>query len=364
MKTKEIVNISNIFEQFYLFKIKGIYLAKLCGTLETAKDAIKNAVFEEIKDAAEKDHQETCSMLWKGSQEINCRTGKIGWIPCVNNNNVYNAPSENSLYFLDGGVAIDTRYSINGGDKNNIPETKSSIVYHFKPWYREHFEFIIAANLLDTLRNTDKTLFNYKSKKTVFDSFFEMNEDILSFVNYLYLSNFNKKACERFYIFRAIETIKNEINQEDKQLYDLNKNLLKNLAEIKTNINKSIYGLTEICFDKLNIFVELEKFNKLIKATEINTPGLSTLGAIFKTNGEVFNIQLFSNVKNENILDEGMVLEKKIYDYYERFSNTNVENNYELYKKFVSLNKESDKFIGFILGILKRYKTLIAVELM
>ena len=115
---------------------------------------------------------------------------------------------------------------------------------------------------------------------------------------------------------------------------------------------------------KLNIFVELEKFNKLIKAAEINTPGLSTLGAIFKTNGEVFNIQLFSNVKNENILDEGMVLEKKIYDYYERFSNTNVENNYELYKKFVSLNTESDKFIGFILGILERYKTLIAVELM
>jgi hypothetical protein len=365
-KNKEIL-LPDIYEQLYLFKVKGIQLAKICSVFEKAKEAIKIAMFEEIEGAAEVDHRDTCSLFWKGYQDVDYRSGKTGWIPYINNNLFnYQAIAKDSFYFLEGGIAIDTLYNVRGGDKNNIPEIKSSFSYYFKPWNsgNGNTKFESAAHLSGVLTNIERKYFDYNSKKNANNSLFNAAADTLGFINYLYLVNFNKKVCERFSVFNTFAKIKEEIKICKKEDRDKDTFLVKELTKTIAKIKGKIGGLTGVFFDKLNVFTELEKINALILATKVDEEGLSLLGAILKINETVFNIQIFNKVENEGTKNEGMELERAIYDYFDSMKENHKEKNVELFKKLSSLNKEAEKFTNFLLGVLEKYKTRITIDLM
>jgi len=366
LKKNEAIALPDIYEQLYLFRIKGIYLAKLCSGVEKAKAAIKSAVLEEIEVAAEADHRTTCSLFWKGYQDLDYRSGKTGWISYINNSFFnYQTIAKDSFYFVEGGIALDTLYKLKGGDKNNIPELKASLSYYLKPWCADGWgKFESAEHLSRALANVEKKFFDYKSKKGANNSCFEASNDVLGFLNYLYLVNFNKKACERFEVFEAFTKIKADIKTCEKEEPTTDIFLVKELARTIAKIKTKIGGLTDVFFDKLNIFEELEKINALILTAKLDEEGLVLLGAILKMETTIFNIQIFNEVETEGTKNEGMELERAIFDYYEQQKENHQEKNVELYKKLKALNKEADKFTKFLTGVLEKYKTKITLALM
>jgi hypothetical protein len=262
-------------------------------------------------------------------------------------------------------VAIDTVYNVKGGDKKNIPEIKASFSYHLKPWNtsKGNAKFEAAAHLSLALKNIERKYFDYYSKKNANNSYFNVAADTLGFINYLYLVNFNKKVCERFRVFNAFTKIKEEIKSCEKVEQKTDTFLVKALTAAIIKIKEKIGGLTGVFFDKLNIFTELEKVNTLLLASKVEEEGLSLLGAILKIDETVFNIQIFNKVENEGTKNEGMELERAIYDYYDARQESHKEKNLELYKKLKALNKETDKFTNFLLGVIEKYKTTIAIAL-
>lgn len=367
LKKNEESLLPDIYEQLYLFRIKGIYLAKLCSAFEKAKEVIKTAMLEELTESTEADHQDTCSLFWKGHQDLDYRTGKTGWLPYLNNNLFnYQSIAKDSFYFLEGGIAIDTSYNLRGGDKNNVPEIKASFSYYLKPWNAggKKGEYESAEHLAEGLRNIERKYFDYTSKKNANNSYFNASADTLGFLNYLYLVSFNKKVCERIKIFDTLAKLKTAIKTCEKEGQNNDTFLVKALTTAITKIKGKIGGLTGVFFDKLNIFTELEKVNALLLATEVDEEGLSLLGAILKINETVFNIQIFNKVENEGTKNEGMELERAIFDYYDLQQENHQEKNLELYKKIKALNKETDKFTNFLGGVLEKYKTRITIDLM
>ena len=364
MKKPEVITLSDIFEQLYLFRIKGIYLAKLCSGVEKAKEVIKTTLLEEIAEAVEADHQTTCSLFWKGYQDIDYRSGKTGWLPYLNNNLFnYQAIAKDSFYFVEGGIAIDTIYNVRGGDKNNVPEIKASFSYYLKPWCGGTGKFEAAGHFSKALQNVEREYFSYNSKKNANNSCFNAAADTLGFIDYLYLVNFNKKVCERLSVFDAFTKIKAVIKTCEKAEQNKDIYLEKELTKAITNIKAKIGGLTGVFFDKLNVFTELEKINALILASKVDEEGLSLLGAMLKINETVFNIQIFNKEEREGTKNEGLELERAIFDYYDLQKENHKEKNLELYEKLKALNKETDKFTSFLLGVLEKYKTSIALAL-
>lgn len=366
LKKPEAIALPDIYEQLYLFRIKGIYLAKLCVGVEKAKEVIKTTLLEEIAEAVEADHQATCSLFWKGYQDIDYRSGKTGWLPYLNNNLFnYQTIAKDSFYFLEGGIALDTAYNVRGGDKKNIPAIKASLSYYLKPWCGGggKGKFEAAAHLSTALQNIEKKYFDYASKKNANNSYFNAAADTLGFLNYLYLVNFNKKVCERLEVFKAFTKIKEEIKLCEKAEQNEATFLVKELTKAIANIKAKIGGLTGVFFDKLNVFTELEKINALILTAKVDEEGLALLGAILKINETVFNIQIFNKAEKEGTKNEGMELERAIFDYYDLQKENHQEKNLELYKKLKALNKETDKFASFLAGVLEKYKTRITIDL-
>lgn len=357
-KKKEESLLPDIYEQLYLFRIKAIYLAKLCAGFEKAEGVIKASLVEEIGN---------CSLFWKTYLEVIYKAGKTGWIPYVNSKLLNcQTSAKDAFYFVEGGIAIDSTYSVKRGEKENLPATKASFSYALKPWCggEKAGKFKAAAPLAKALQRVEKKFFDYESKKGAGNSCFEVSNDMLGFFSYLYSVNFDKKICESRSIFEAFAKIKKAVKTCEKK--ELNKDtfLEKELAKTILNIKAKIGGEGGGFFNKFSVFEELEKINALILPTSVDEEGLTLLGAIFKIKETVFNIQIFNKEEKEGTKQEELELERTIFDYYASQRRWHKERNLALYEKLKALNQETENFTRFLTGVLEKYKTSIMLALM
>lgn len=357
-KKKEESLLPAIYEQLYLFKIKALYLTKLCTGLEKAKGVIKTSLVEEIAN---------CSLFWKTYLEVVYKAKKTGWIPYVNSElSKEQSLAKDVCYFVEGGIDIDSTYTVKRGEKENFLATKASFSYALKPWCGEKppEKFKARGVLAKPLQKVEKKFFDYVSKKGANNSCFEVSNDILGFFSYLYAVDFDKKICEKLSIFEAFAKIKKAVKTCEKKEQNETTFLEKELAKTILNIKTKMEDSTGVTFNKLYVFEELEKINALILAFKGDGGDLTLLGAVFKVNKTVFNIQIFNKEEKEGTKQEGMEMERAIFSYYASQKRWHKARNLALYEKLKALNQETENFTRFLLGALEKYKMEIALALM
>lgn len=357
-KKKEEILLPDIYEQLYLFRIKAIYLAKLCAGFEKAEGVIKASLVEEIGN---------CSLFWKTYLEVIYKAGKTGWIPYVNSKLLNcQTSAKDAFYFVEGGIAIDSTYSVKRGEKENLPATKASFSYSLKPWCggEKAGKFKAGAPLARVLQKVEKKFFDYESKKGAVNSCFEVSNDMLGFFSYLYAVDFDKKICESLSVFKAFAKIKKAVKTCEKK--ELNKDtfLEKELAKTIFKLKAKMEGARGGFPDKRNVLEELEEINALILASKGTGEGLALLGAMFKIDKTVFNLQIFDKEEKEGRREEGLEQERTIFDYYASQRRWHKAKNLALYEKLKALNQETENFTRFLLGALEKYKTSIMLALM